>query len=95
MKGVKKDVIDLQQSTTVLSSVGNKMSVQESAKVKVNAKNKFEKEGMGSTSVFSGFQKVHGNGENTWSKVDASTRQEKLKIAMSTVFEVKQFSSFH
>ena len=41
----------LQQSTSVLSSVGNKMPMQESAKVKEKAENKFDKEGMGSTSA--------------------------------------------
>ena len=42
---------DLQQSTSVLSNVGNKIPMQESAKVKEKVTKKFDKEGMGSTSA--------------------------------------------
>ena len=41
-----------------------------------------------------GFQRVHGNGENTWSIVDASTRKYELRIAMKIVCKVRQFLSF-
>ena len=42
-KGCEQNVTDLQQSTSVLSSVGNKMSLQESEKVKEKLTNQFEK----------------------------------------------------
>ena len=48
LKGGEQDVKHLQQSSSVLSSVGNKMPVQESAKVKEKSTKKLEKEGMGS-----------------------------------------------
>ena len=47
----------LQQSTLVLRSVGNKMPVQESAKVKEKVTKKLGKEGMGSTSASLWFPK--------------------------------------
>ena len=84
----------LQRSTSMLSNDGKKMPLQESAKVKEKAPKKIDKEGIGSTSTCFWFKRVHGNGKNTWSKVNTSTRQDKLKIAMSTVFEVRNFSSF-
>ena len=52
LKGGKKDVKDLQQSTSVLNRDGNKMSVQESVKVKEKAPNKFDKEGIGSKNTY-------------------------------------------
>ena len=57
LKGGKQYVKYLQQSTSMLSSVGNKMPVKESAKVKEKATNKFEKEGMGSKSACFWFPK--------------------------------------
>ena len=57
LKGGKQDVKDLQPSTLMLSSVGNKMSMQEREKVKEKVPNKFDKEGIGSTSTCFWFQK--------------------------------------
>ena len=51
MKEGEQDEKHLQQSIVVLSSVGNKTSVQESAKVKEKATKQLGKEGMGSTNV--------------------------------------------
>ena len=48
LKGGEHDVKHLQQSTSVLSSVGNKMPVQERENVKEKAPNQFDKEGIGS-----------------------------------------------
>ena len=56
-KGGKQDVKNFQQSTSVLSSVGNRMPVQESAKVKEKVPNKFDKEGIVSTSACFWFPK--------------------------------------
>ena len=57
LKGGEQDVKHLQQSTSVLSSVGNKMLMQESAKVKEKATKHLEKEGMGSTNACFWFPK--------------------------------------
>ena len=57
LKGGKQDVKYLQQSTSVLSNVGNNMLVQESAKVKEKAPKQFDKEGIGSTSACFWFPK--------------------------------------
>ena len=57
LKGGEKDVKHLQQSTSVLSSVGNKISMKESANVKERVTKQLEKEGMGSTNYFFWFLK--------------------------------------
>ena len=57
LKEGEKDEKHLQQSTLVLSSVGNKMSVQESAKVKEKATKQLGKKDMGSTNACFWFSK--------------------------------------
>ena len=51
-------------------------------------------EGMVLKMLVYGFQKVHGNGEETWSRVDVSTKRDQLKIAMVRVCKVRKFLSF-
>ena len=57
LKGGEEYVKHLQQSTSVLSSVGNKILVQESEKVKEKATKQLEKGGMGSTNACLWFPK--------------------------------------
>lgn len=61
-KRSKQDEEKLQQHTSLLNSVGNKMSVLKSAKIKEKVPNKFYLVGIGSTSSSWGFQ----NGAWRW-----------------------------
>ena len=91
LKGGEQDVKHLQQSTSVLETRCQCKRVQSSKrKQQSSVKNKAW---VPQILVF-GFQRVHGNGKDTWSRVNASTKQEKLKITTVTVCKVRQFLSF-
>ena len=54
-------------------------------------KNSLEKNAWVPKMLIAGFQKVHGNGEDTWSRVDASTKRDQRKITMVTMCKVRKF----
>ena len=88
LKEGEKDVKHLQQSTSVLERRCWCKRVHRSNRKRQSS---LAKKAWVPKIIIIGFQKVHGNGEYTWSGVDISTKKDQLKIAMVTMCKVRQF----
>ena len=70
---LKEDDKKLQQLSLVLIGAGNKVSVQEGAKIQERVKHPEEK-AQSSTMIITGFRRAWYYGEETWSGINTSTR---------------------